>query len=169
MNTKPKSRARSLYATHLVLRKQLEWCLKMPPGWLAVTYEARKVKEQSFQEFFKDNPLPEPENPTEHPPRNYRYYLDGENLMEMQSNPDGLRERAKAEMSGCPPGVSLVRWLLTEHQHKACANCGKTEKQVSDKLMKCTGCRSFMYCGKECQRTHWKKEHKHVCLRRKRW
>mgnify|MGYP004187065317 CR=1 FL=1 len=126
-----RSRVRSLFTSLTSFFKQLEWCLKMPPGWLAVTYEARKVKEQSFQEFFKDNQLPEPENPTEHPPRNYRYYLDGENLMEMQSNPDGLRERAKAEMKACPPGVSLVRWLLTEHQHKACANCGKTERGVS--------------------------------------
>ena len=30
-------------------------------------------------------------------------------------------------------------------------------------LLKCSGCRRVLYCGSDCQRTHWKKKHKHEC------
>jgi hypothetical protein len=32
------------------------------------------------------------------------------------------------------------------------------------KLSRCSGCRCVFYCGKECQKEHWK-EHKEMCKR----
>lgn len=41
-----------------------------------------------------------------------------------------------------------------------CAACGK---ERADK--KCAACRMVSYCSKECQRSHWRAEHKKVCKR----
>lgn len=40
-----------------------------------------------------------------------------------------------------------------------CARCGTTTEHLS----KCSRCRAVWYCGKACQREHWKLEHKRVC------
>ncbi|KXJ13390.1 hypothetical protein AC249_AIPGENE11907 [Exaiptasia diaphana] len=43
-----------------------------------------------------------------------------------------------------------------------CAFC----KNPSKDLKKCTGCKKVFYCNRECQKQHWKKEHKLVCNKR---
>ena len=40
-----------------------------------------------------------------------------------------------------------------------CANCATCEGE----LQKCSRCRSVSYCGRECQRSHWR-EHKKFCV-----
>lgn len=44
-----------------------------------------------------------------------------------------------------------------------CSNCdaklGKGQRQW------CSGCRTIFYCGAECQLSHWKREHRHDCLK----
>merc|ERR1711879_944961 len=43
---------------------------------------------------------------------------------------------------------------------RACRKCGnKTEA-----LFKCSGCGSVWYCSTQCQKSHWKEGHKHVCF-----
>jgi hypothetical protein len=45
-----------------------------------------------------------------------------------------------------------------------CNGCGK----MSDmKLLKCSGCETVLYCGKECQKKDWKGGHNLVCRRKK--
>lgn len=45
------------------------------------------------------------------------------------------------------------------HFEDHCALC-KTEDK---KLMKCTGCKVYHYCGRECQTRHWRDGHKKEC------
>jgi hypothetical protein len=40
---------------------------------------------------------------------------------------------------------------------KLCANCNK------DASHQCKRCKAVTYCGKNCQKTHWKAEHKGIC------
>mmetsp|Transcript_16368 Transcript_16368/g.39974 ORF Transcript_16368/g.39974 Transcript_16368/m.39974 type:complete len:238 (+) Transcript_16368:50-763(+) len=40
-----------------------------------------------------------------------------------------------------------------------CANCGKT----ANKLLRCTACKSILYCNADCQRQHWRSSHKGKC------
>jgi len=44
--------------------------------------------------------------------------------------------------------------------------CHRYGEQGTSKLMRCSRCRAFQYCSRECQRAHWKDEirpHKAVC------
>lgn len=43
--------------------------------------------------------------------------------------------------------------------YKHCYYCG----QSPDKLQECTQCRLVMYCNKDCQKLHWKLNHKKHC------
>ncbi len=42
-----------------------------------------------------------------------------------------------------------------------CGSCG-APPAIGTELMRCGRCRSVAYCGKECQRAHWK-QHKGAC------
>ena len=47
-----------------------------------------------------------------------------------------------------------------------CCNstCSLPDRQVERKKMfRCTGCSSMYYCSYECQKAHWKSEHKKIC------
>jgi len=44
-------------------------------------------------------------------------------------------------------------------QHACCANCNDDTKEISGK---CGGCGITAYCGKKCQKKHWK-FHKKEC------
>ena len=57
-----------------------------------------------------------------------------------------------ADESRCPPVPNKTKSPL------CCAGCG-----VGDTVLDvCTGCRSAHYCGKKCQKSHWK-QHRTVC------
>ncbi|RYP51041.1 hypothetical protein DL768_003541 [Monosporascus sp. mg162] len=43
-----------------------------------------------------------------------------------------------------------------------CRNCNATESKKGGRLLKCTRCRSVVYCSQECQRKDWKK-HRMEC------
>ena len=42
-------------------------------------------------------------------------------------------------------------------------SCTKCLKKNDKKLLMCSGCKSVFYCSIDCQRTHWKAEHKKMC------
>lgn len=50
----------------------------------------------------------------------------------------------------------------SDHSKKICAACRKPEPKNS-KLLKCSRCKEVDYCGKDCQKKHWK-DHKNVCM-----
>lgn len=50
-----------------------------------------------------------------------------------------------------------------------CANCGcnsSNNSSNSDHLKACTRCKSVLYCGRDCQRRHWKSQHRLECSKR---
>jgi splicing suppressor protein 51 len=47
---------------------------------------------------------------------------------------------------------------MSESQGPACASCAKTDVH----LLLCSGCKLVSYCGKACQKAHWK-AHKPSC------
>ncbi|XP_055333739.1 uncharacterized protein LOC129585171 isoform X2 [Paramacrobiotus metropolitanus] len=59
------------------------------------------------------------------------------------------------------PWVWSFQW---GNEDKFCAKCFG----VSDKLRVCSGCKVHRYCGEDCQRSDWKKEHKLECAMLKR-
>ncbi|RPA81098.1 hypothetical protein BJ508DRAFT_362114 [Ascobolus immersus RN42] len=60
-------------------------------------------------------------------------------------------------------------WYLCERVRSGeepmllCGACGKPEVVAEPELMKCGRCKGIWYCGKECQKGHWK-VHKKVCV-----
>ncbi|KAJ7695068.1 hypothetical protein B0H17DRAFT_1056261 [Mycena rosella] len=55
----------------------------------------------------------------------------------------------------------VVDKMATFKSQKRCAACQKPELANSN-LLKCSRCKEVEYCGKDCQRGHWK-EHKKIC------
>lgn len=49
-----------------------------------------------------------------------------------------------------------------------CAACGSASRRdgKSSMLLLCSGCQRVFYCSKECQKAHWKAQHKNECRRR---
>ncbi|XP_055333728.1 uncharacterized protein LOC129585165 isoform X2 [Paramacrobiotus metropolitanus] len=61
----------------------------------------------------------------------------------------------------CEPWVWAFHWGTED---KFCANCF----QISDNLRACAKCQVHRYCGADCQRRDWKKEHRLECAMLKR-
>mmetsp|Transcript_12518 Transcript_12518/g.31524 ORF Transcript_12518/g.31524 Transcript_12518/m.31524 type:complete len:371 (+) Transcript_12518:630-1742(+) len=86
---------------------------------------------------------------------------------------DGSGTTIRKMMCSALPGPNKVMSVLKKHaanqeQSKTiarnqCENCGK-----KGKLMKCSRCFSVVYCGKECQNSHWTSQHKKECKRLRR-
>lgn len=46
--------------------------------------------------------------------------------------------------------------------NSSCARCHRTQTQLAEPMKRCTGCRSVLYCSRECQKLAWK-THKPSC------
>jgi hypothetical protein len=44
----------------------------------------------------------------------------------------------------------------------SCARCHQTQEQLDEPMKRCTGCRSVLYCSRDCQKLAWK-THKSAC------
>jgi len=60
------------------------------------------------------------------------------------------------------PPPDPILGLTPIYSSDLCAACGKETKDDGSALDVCTGCRDRRYCGKECQKKHWK-FHKIIC------
>lgn len=48
----------------------------------------------------------------------------------------------------------------------ACGGCGKESDREGKEMARCAACSARRYCGKDCQKTHWK-VHKKMCSKLK--
>ena len=44
-----------------------------------------------------------------------------------------------------------------------CRACGATPDELGEPLRNCSQCHEAKYCSRQCQRAHWKAEHKYTC------
>ena len=47
-----------------------------------------------------------------------------------------------------------------------CAVCTATVAHGGGKLLKCAGCKTVRYCSTDCQKRHWRSQHKEECTRK---
>jgi hypothetical protein len=64
---------------------------------------------------------------------------------------------------------SLAKQIMSKRVkiHFSCENCDKIAQGVEPPLQQCSNCMVVAYCSRECQVSHWKKQHKHDCARMK--
>jgi len=97
------------------------------------------------------------------------YYLSpGINVMpevlywERQCIAAGGCDRANVDAQS--KAAKFVDWFETTQLKRACSYCRKPPQAEDQRLKSCTRCKAVAYCGKECQREHWKLGHKVDCF-----
>lgn len=78
-----------------------------------------------------------------------------------------LNRRDEDKLSGAiplpEPGCSIRTHVLNgQILERRCAKCGVWDR-TGKTFARCAGCRMVYYCGKECQRLHWREGHKGQC------
>jgi len=79
-----------------------------------------------------------------------------------------LNTFARRLRSGQDPYTRFYSVAIASSRESRCwaRGCYRYGEQGTSKLMRCSKCRAFQYCSRECQRAHWKDEirpHKAVC------
>jgi len=81
---------------------------------------------------------------------------------------------SEEEIKGTPAGTPdvskesfLLDSLLADKSLRVYkdGNCAFCKKSGVHRLDRCSKCRVARYCGRDCQKEHWKSEHKHHCKR----
>lgn len=54
-------------------------------------------------------------------------------------------------------------WQYWNNKTRNCIRCGITREELGRKLKVCAGCGSPRYCGRHCQKIHWKNYHRVEC------
>mmetsp|Transcript_15165 Transcript_15165/g.21537 ORF Transcript_15165/g.21537 Transcript_15165/m.21537 type:complete len:409 (-) Transcript_15165:215-1441(-) len=64
-------------------------------------------------------------------------------------------------------GVSVEELQINDGKMtlQRCANCNKVEPGLGE-FKRCIQCKTVVYCGKDCQKKHWKAGHKKVCVKK---
>lgn len=76
--------------------------------------------------------------------------------------PEALFWARKAAGGGSVAGEDMLK-SLEEAYSQLCDLCGKPS-QPDCKLVRCSRCKAAYYCGRECQRKHWRVGHKADCF-----
>ena len=71
-----------------------------------------------------------------------------------------MRKAAEEGNNDAPKMVSDME----EHYRAYCATCGENAKDLPETMKRCNRCKGVWYCGKECQKYHWKLGHKVDCV-----
>lgn len=72
--------------------------------------------------------------------------------------------RARLDPTTC---MAEIRRQERAAGNRCCVNCGLAEGSSAFRFQKCSGCSLVFYCGRDCQKVHWK-THKSDCRRAKR-
>lgn len=64
------------------------------------------------------------------------------------------------------PGVAQIRTGVAIGEAMKGKKCDKCQGEFHS-LLSCSGCKTVRYCGQECQKAHWKAQHRHDCARMK--
>jgi hypothetical protein len=74
-------------------------------------------------------------------------------------------KRAKAASPAAPQAGQSTPNQVSPPSLSQCANCGAARGPGGGALKPCGQCKSVVYCGKECQKAHWKgpSGHKKTC------
>ena len=78
--------------------------------------------------------------------------------------PQALRWARMAAAQGCSEANRFIEQLESQFRRQ-CHNCGKQPGKGCCVLSVCVRCRSVWYCGKDCQRAHWRAGHKRDCVK----
>merc|ERR1712008_181744 len=80
------------------------------------------------------------------------------NLLDLEGRPDKaktVRRGRDLENRGFDSGTGT-------HEAAGCANCCATERSDDGiKFSRCQQCQVARYCSRDCQKMHWKSQHKH--------
>ena len=88
-----------------------------------------------------------------------------------QKNPQLYRhlEKEVHQKAADDLGVSVEELQSNEGKIKMtlqrCANCDKVEPGLGE-FKRCIQCKLVVYCGRDCQKAHWKAGHKKVCVKK---
>ena len=82
---------------------------------------------------------------------------------------EGLRENAQQQTCPICRAVLPSRSnLIGDPAAAQCANCGADKCSNGAPLVHCSKCRVTLYCGRDCQKVHWKNGgHKSACAQKK--
>jgi len=79
---------------------------------------------------------------------------------EAQGHASAHELRKQAEISLRATSSECIGLNAPPQTQCACCGCGAENDM---KLKPCPRCKGPLYCGKDCQRAHWKKGHKECC------
>lgn len=97
------------------------------------------------------------------PPLYISIYRGRNNISGHSSAPISLYWMRKAQANGFSYATQCVEDLEKKCK-RHCENCHKSANEVAGELKACTRCRAAYYCGRDCQRAHWKRGHKTDCV-----
>lgn len=122
--------------------------------------------EQVLVNFHLDTPSPKYFDWKDLKPRRTLVILYAENrtFMDMKS---GVRQESPTSSMVFPSSFDSLSdeyqgFVTLANGAKACFYCGKFESDDHN-LFKCVRCKNAFYCGRDCQRSHWRVSHKSLC------
>lgn len=94
-------------------------------------------------------------------PLNVRYDFKGDLLHYLNKNGENFHMKGCKLLRGMKQtNVGALKIRIDKKLSKKCVLCAF----VTFNMKKCGKCRNVYYCRRKCQKIHWKREHKYLCL-----